>query len=63
MKLTAGVDSCNGDSGGPSAYRKNEEEPWYLVGIISHGSVKCVNASVYVKVANFLDWIKKNLKE
>ena len=59
----SGVDSCNGDSGGPLAYRLSPGDPWYIVGIISYGKSKCGDASVFVKVPNFVDWIKKNIKE
>jgi secreted trypsin-like serine protease len=59
------VDSCNGDSGGPLAYRIGDTEaPWYLIGIVSYGTRKCGVGipGVYTKVTNYLDWIERNLK-
>ena len=59
------VDSCNGDSGGPLAYKRGDnDEPWYLIGIVSYGTKKCGigKPGVYTKVTNYLDWIERNLK-
>ncbi len=60
-----GVDSCNGDSGGPLAYKKSKpEDPWYLIGIVSYGTSLCGKGSpgVYTKVTSYLDWIERNMK-
>jgi secreted trypsin-like serine protease len=63
---TKGVDSCNGDSGGPFVYRDGNqaEEPWYLVGVVSFGTKECAigKPAVYTKITAYLSWIEKNLK-
>ncbi|XP_055529742.1 serine protease persephone-like isoform X2 [Wyeomyia smithii] len=51
-------DSCQGDSGGPLHYTNTEEERYYLVGIISFGLGCGATASVYIRVAAYLDWIE-----
>ncbi|MDH5393872.1 MAG: serine protease [Gammaproteobacteria bacterium] len=54
-----GIDSCNGDSGGPLML--NLAGSWHQIGIVSWGStVGCAAAGyygVYTKVAMFDDWL------
>ena len=59
-----GEDSCNGDSGGPIAYRGLSDNPWYQVGIVSYGTSKCGQGEpgVYTKIEGYLDWIAKHLE-
>ncbi|XP_043210518.1 transmembrane protease serine 2-like [Amphibalanus amphitrite] len=63
--LTGGVDSCEGDSGGPLAcYEAEAAEPhWYLAGIVSFGDGcgKPLKPGVYTRVAAFYDWIVRTL--
>lgn len=59
-----GVDSCQGDSGGAFALQvPNEENPkFYVAGLVSWGK-KCGTYGAYTKVRNYLDWIRKTMKE
>lgn len=54
-------DTCQGDSGGPLQIRKNKR--WYLIGITSIG-LECGKANVpgvYTRVANYIQWIHRNI--
>ena len=53
-----GKDACQGDSGGPLYCRDNEDN-WYLGGVISHGKgcAREDEAGVYTKVSYYLDWL------
>ena len=54
----AGVDSCQGDTGGPMTCGDNEEH----CGIVSWG-IGCAQArhpSVYSKTSMFVEWISEN---
>ncbi len=58
-----GVDSCNGDSGGPLLVQDRDQR-WMQVGIVSYGSVKCGTPGkygVYTRVGAFAPWIERNL--
>ena len=54
--------SCNGDSGGPLACKVNGV--FKLVGVASWGVDDCdpTYASIYTKVASYLDWIRDTMK-
>ncbi|XP_070494752.1 transmembrane protease serine 9-like [Chironomus tepperi] len=52
-----GVDACEGDSGGPLFYEKNNIN--YLYGITSYGLGCGFLPGVYTKVTRYLDWIEK----
>lgn len=57
-----GVDSCNGDSGGPLL--ANGGGNWVQVGIVSYGVAECGKPNafgVYTRVASFANWIERNL--
>ena len=58
-----GVDSCNGDSGGPLLYQSIAKTPWFQVGVTSFGTSKCGigKPGVYNRLSAFLPWIKENL--
>lgn len=55
-----GKDACQGDSGGPLMCRNpNNQNQWYLAGIVSHGQ-GCARANepgVYTRVSKYLPWI------
>lgn len=53
-----------GDSGGPLIFAPQEEDRFYLGGIVSFG-YKCADpdfAGVYTRVAAFTEWISQNTK-
>ena len=63
-----GKGSCGGDSGGGLFTRKEgaeaeEEEPWYLLGIVSYGKPTCGVGvpEVYTRVSKYVDWINDKL--
>ncbi|XP_062538911.1 serine protease persephone-like [Armigeres subalbatus] len=51
-------DSCVGDSGGPLYYTDNKADRFFLVGITSFGLGCGASASIYTRVASYLDWIE-----
>lgn len=56
-----GVDSCNGDSGGPLLLRLDGTR-WVQVGIVSYGHEECGKPGhygVYTRVAAFQPWIAR----
>ena len=59
-----GVDSCNGDSGGPLILKEFSSDPYYQIGIVSFGLKLCGNGvpAVYTRVTNYIPWIERNLK-
>ena len=62
--LLPGVDSCNGDSGGPLLYQKDLNSIWYQAGIVSYGTKQCGvgTPGIYTSLPNYMQWIEKNLK-
>lgn len=61
------VDSCEGDSGGPLMWAKQDQNTghkvYYLVGIVS-GGISCASEKypgIYVRVTDFLEWIDDNV--
>lgn len=63
-----GKDSCRGDSGGPLMALfadENQDINWYCVGVVSFGPSPCGMKGwpgVYTRVANYVEWIIKNLR-
>lgn len=54
-----GVDTCNGDSGGPLAWVRYRIELW---GVTSFGNTHCGtkdSPGIYTKVIDYLDWIQE----
>ena len=60
--FSSGVDSCNGDSGGPLFLRDNDV--YTLRGIVSFGSRRCGTGSpgVYTNVREYIPWIQRNMR-
>lgn len=60
----AGVDSCQGDSGGAFAVRKliDQSSKFYVAGLVSWGP-ECGTYGVYTKVQNYVDWIRETMQE
>ncbi|XP_063834116.1 phenoloxidase-activating enzyme-like [Ostrinia nubilalis] len=60
----ANKDSCNGDSGGPLMYER-EDVVFEVLGITSYGEEKCgtVNApAIYTKVHSYMNWIHSKIR-
>ena len=58
-----GLDSCQGDTGGPYALR--DDGRFWAAGIVSWG-VDCGKQGtygVYTRVTNYMDWINKTMQE
>lgn len=58
--LDGGKSTCRGDSGAPLMFAVNKQ--WEKVGLLSFGKCTLGVPSVYMKVSNYLDWIKANLR-
>uniref|UniRef100_A0A6P7FRE0 CLIP domain-containing serine protease n=1 Tax=Diabrotica virgifera virgifera TaxID=50390 RepID=A0A6P7FRE0_DIAVI len=62
-----GIDSCEGDSGGPLLRRSRINlYQWYQEGIVSIGNRDCGTEGlpgIYTKVYNFLPWIHSHIKQ
>ncbi len=56
--IDGGGDACSGDSGGPLIVQSGNE--YKLAGIISWGSSGCNTIGGYVRISEFLDWLRKN---
>lgn len=61
-----GIDSCNGDSGGPLADVQyySETQSYVQYGIVSYGMTNCgtpYSPSVYTNVSSFMPWIAHKL--
>ncbi|KAF2898376.1 hypothetical protein ILUMI_07799, partial [Ignelater luminosus] len=63
-----GKDSCQGDSGGPLmrslSENLNANPKWFQEGIVSKGMGCAVRGypGIYLRVANYMDWIIQNLR-
>uniref|UniRef100_A0A8D8EVJ1 Serine protease persephone n=1 Tax=Culex pipiens TaxID=7175 RepID=A0A8D8EVJ1_CULPI len=51
-------DSCNGDSGGPLHFLDETVSRFFLVGVTSFGLGCGETASIYTRVAAYLDWLE-----
>lgn len=52
---------CTGDSGGPLQCL-NQNQSWFLEGIVSYGSSHYTKPAVYTKVLAYLEWITKTIE-
>lgn len=60
-----GMDSCEGDSGGPLIVRRPNDQRWTLAGIVSNG-VKCgepLLPGVYTRVSRFVPWVLEQMRQ
>lgn len=59
--LTAEMDACTGDSGGP--FIVNYRGTWFLTGVISWGESCAAEGKygVYTRLSNYLPWIHEEL--
>lgn len=58
-------DTCKGDSGGGFLLHDSRKKKWVLQGVVSWGGKVCGQEgqySVYAKVSNFSQWIRKMTK-
>ena len=60
----AGIDSCNGDSGGPLFVSGTKDGTFYLEGVVSYGSKECGTGypGVYTNIEYYMQWILKNMR-
>ncbi|XP_011194824.1 serine protease easter-like [Zeugodacus cucurbitae] len=63
-----GVDSCNGDSGGPLMFVQSfhGRESFFLIGVISFGPTPCGQKGfpgVYTRVDTFISWIQNTIRK
>lgn len=60
-----GIDSCNGDSGGPAYIRSDQN--FMLAGLTSRATreaaLPCGDGGIYVRPGKFLDWINQTLSK
>ncbi|XP_017156554.1 serine protease easter [Drosophila miranda] len=63
-----GVDSCNGDSGGPltvEASTPQRDRFVYLAGVVSFGREECGQtefSGVYTRISSHMDWIEQTIR-
>lgn len=50
-------DSCQEDSGGPLQTMQSNLQPVKCVGVVSFGTCGRVRASIYTRVAHYIEWI------
>ncbi len=64
LSHSTGVDSCNGDSGGPLFGRKGRGSLMILRGIVSYGTKRCGIGvpGVYTDVYHYITWITQNMR-
>ena len=63
--LFIGIDTCNGDSGGPLICKAGDFVGYVLTGVTSFGPKECGQPNfpgVYSRVPYYMDWIKENME-
>ncbi|XP_076806156.1 neurotrypsin-like [Clavelina lepadiformis] len=60
--LRGGVDTCKGDSGGPLLCHSDDDDHYYVWGVVSFGNgcAQPNSPGIYAVVANYLQWITRN---
>lgn len=54
-------DSCKEDSGGPLQIVRSPSNPAKVVGVVSFGSCGRLKASIYSRVAYYIEWIASHV--
>merc|ERR1711879_420969 len=62
MKGKSYSGSCMGDSGGPAFPLSSSGKPICVYGIVSYGSKRCDEPSIYTRVSAYASWIKQQLR-
>lgn len=57
----ASAASCNGDSGGPLAYRSGTNKAYTLAGVVSWGLTGCISYSVFTRVSEYESWVRSQV--
>lgn len=60
-----GKDACQGDSGGPLLCLDEEDQRWFVGGIVSWG-IKCAHPrlpGVYAYVPKYIPWITQQMRQ
>lgn len=68
LLASEGIDTCNGDSGGPlMGYDESDRsnKAWYLAGLVLLGPPQCGTPGqpgVYTRTSSYISWILNRLK-
>lgn len=65
-RLEGGIDSCDGDSGGPLMILDSKSGKWKIIGIVASGVTTCGEQGkpgVYTSIPYYRDWIIQTIKD